>query len=205
MSSQDDNNSHNNSNTANSEDLPVTRSPPTRRYSLHLPDPIDIEIANAGSPPKNPVAAGPSLSQLSANESPLNTSDTITSPSFAPPHSLTALVPSPLVTPIPETFAPAEKHERELILTALPRAPREASTHDLRWAYRARRHAHEGPPEGPWTTWYCNRCGLRKDFPVEWLNTWKWEPRCDDPIEGCNYEIFYKKRSKKNVLLLSTD
>ena len=204
MSSQDGNNSLNNNNTSDSEAVPAIISPPTRRYSLHLPDPIDFEIANVESPPKNPVAARPSSRQLSANDPPLNTRDTIL-PSFAPSHSHTARIPPPLVAPNPEPFAPAEKLERALIFDALPHAPREASTHDLSWAYRAPRRAHEGPPKGPWTTWYCNRCGLRKDFPVEGLNTWKWEPRCDDPIQGCDYEIFYKKRSKNNVLVLSTD
>lgn len=199
MSSQDGNN------TADSVAVPITRSPPTRRYSLHLPGLINIEIANAESPPTNPVAAGSSPEQLSVNDSPLNTPDTTSSTNLVPPHSFTAPVPSPIVVPTPEPFALAEKRERELIFTVLPRAPQEASTHDLRWAYRGPRRPHEGPPEGPWTTWYCHRCGLRKDFPVEWLNTWKWEPRCDDPINGCNYEIFYKKRSKKNVLVLSTD
>jgi hypothetical protein len=206
MSSQDGNHSLNNdNNTADSEAVPITRFPPTRRLSFHRPDPIDIEIANAELSPTNPVAARPSATQLSANDSPLNPPDTTSSPLFEPPHPPTALVPSPLVAPTPEPYTPAEKRERELIFTVLPHAPQGASTHDLRWAHRAPLHAREGPPEGPWVTWYCHRCGLRKDFPVKWLNSWRWKLRCDDPIQGCNYGIFYKKRNEKNVLMLSTD
>lgn len=196
---------NNNNNATDSEAVPIARTPPTRRSSIHLPNPIHIEIANAESQPTNSVTTRPSPTQLLVNDSPLNNPDTTSSASLAPPHPLTAHVPSPLVAPTPERYTPAEKRERELIFTVLPHAPQEASTHDLRLAYRASRYAHECPLEGPWTTWYCYRCGLRKDFPVKWLNTWRWAPRCDDPINGCNYEIFYKKRPKKNVLLLSTD
>src|SRR5262249_24103279 len=158
-------------NAADSEAVPITRSPPTRRYSIYLPDPIDIEIANAESSPTNPAAARPSHTQLSVNGFPLNTTS-------APPLSPTAPTPSPLSTPASEPYTPAEKRDRDLIFSVFPHAPREASTNDLRWADRGPRLAHEGPPEGPWTTWYCHHCGLRKDFPLKWLNTWKLKLRC---------------------------